>query len=167
MVPYLSMPLSRNVTCRRTRRRASFGSGIRRTFVSGGPSAYSDKPYPGLLPQKSRRGPVALETLPPTALVTLQQRQARRHVGPSNVCGPASSPAGPQTHNSEYLSCHQRYRFRLMHAPRSILAYNPLHLNEIVRERWTVSHSTEPRRGHTIDRALLVMSPPISDSGND
>ena len=116
---------------------------------------------------KSRRGPVALKTLPPTALVTLQQRQARRHVGPSNVCGPASSPAGPQTHNSEYLSCHQRYRFRLMHAPRSILAYNPLHLNEIVRERWTVSHPTEPRRGHTIDRALLVMSPPISDSGND
>ena len=167
MVPYLSMPLSRNVTCRRTRRRASFGSRIRRTFVSGGPSVYCDKPYPGLLPQKSRRGPVPLETLPPTALVTLQQRQARRHVDPSNVCGPASSPAGPQTHTSEYLSCHQRYRFRLMHAPRSILAYNPLHLNEIIRERWTVSHPTEPRRGHTIDRAFLVMSPPISDSGND
>lgn len=50
-----------------------------------------------------------------------------------------------------------------MHAPRGILAYNPLHLNEIVRERGTVSHPTEPSRGHAIDGALLVMSPPISD----
>ena len=54
-----------------------------------------------------------------------------------------------------------------MHAPRSIPAYNPLHLNEIVRERGTVSHPSEPSRGHAIDGAFLVMSPPISDGSNN
>src|SRR4029077_4573289 len=54
-----------------------------------------------------------------------------------------------------------------MHAPRSILAYKPLHLNEIIRERGTVSHPTEPSCGHAIDGALLVMGPPISDGGNN
>ena len=54
-----------------------------------------------------------------------------------------------------------------MHAARSILAYNPLHLNEIVREGGTVSHPTEPGSGHAIDGALLVMSSPISDGGDN
>jgi hypothetical protein len=54
-----------------------------------------------------------------------------------------------------------------MHGPRSILAYNPLHLNEIVRERGTVPHPTESGCGHAIDGALLVMSPPISDGRNN
>src|SRR5882762_6738092 len=77
------------------------------------------------------------------------------------------SPAGPQAHNVKYLSCHQRYRLWLMHAARSIPAYNPLYLNEIVRERGTVSHPTEPSRRHAIDGTLLVMSPPISDGRNN
>src|SRR6478736_8992317 len=54
-----------------------------------------------------------------------------------------------------------------MHAPRSILADNPLYLNEIVRECRTVSHPAEPSCGHAIDGALLVMSPPISDGGDN
>src|SRR5258705_5064547 len=54
-----------------------------------------------------------------------------------------------------------------MHARRSILAYDPLHWNEIVRERGTVSHPAEPSSGHAVDGALLVMRPPISDRGNN
>src|SRR6478672_3731431 len=84
-----------------------------------------------------------------------------------HTCGPASSRAGPQAQNVKYLSCHQRHRFWLMHAPRSILAYDPLYLNEIVRERGTVSHPTEPSCGHAIDGSLLVMRSPISDGSNN
>src|SRR5260221_10189793 len=54
-----------------------------------------------------------------------------------------------------------------MHAPRGILAYNPLHLNEIVRKRGAVSHPTEPSGGYAIDGALLVVGSPISDRRND
>jgi hypothetical protein len=46
-----------------------------------------------------------------------------------HTCGPTPSPAGPQAHNFKYLSCHQRHWFRLVHAPRSILADNSLDLN--------------------------------------
>jgi hypothetical protein len=54
-----------------------------------------------------------------------------------------------------------------MHAPRSILADNPLYLNEIVRECRTVFHPAEPSCGHAINGAVLVMSPPISDGGDN
>src|SRR5580704_3656169 len=54
-----------------------------------------------------------------------------------------------------------------MHAPRSIFADNPLYLNEIVRECRTVSHPAESSCRHAIDGALLVMSPPISDGGDN
>src|ERR1700757_2543823 len=66
-----------------------------------------------------------------------------------------------------YLRRYQRHRFWLMHAPRGIFADKPLYLNEIVRECRTVSHPAEPRCGHAIDGALLVMSPPISDGGDN
>src|ERR1700757_3213492 len=54
-----------------------------------------------------------------------------------------------------------------MHAPRGIFADKPLYLNEIVRERRTVSHPAEPSCGHAIDGALLVMSPPISHGSDN